>query len=600
MTARKKPQRTRAPASVQASTGIVHDDPRRESGALSVFVSYHSNTSDNCARRVMKAVKHKFPLASVFVSDDQNAVRLGADWKPQVAKKLHAANVFIAIIDEAWRYRVHVPNSTVRQEVEGALWNPNVRCCFSLRLSGVARPSGDDLPVTIKEVANKEFFKDCGDHRHLVKRQLRSLLGELESIETELLTANTLPVALVSSTLALRTRDGSTTDDSLAFFSLMVTEIVQEVERKKTLPMHVIVKIPEVKSIEAGELHQKELVQNVLREHARYRAVIVSPFSVKALAPVIRDFCTDHPRYPIFTVDQCFGEKPWREIPREDHNSRGRSKGDHGGNDTKWPPGVMCDWYAGGKLAANVLWNYLDQVRVNNPLIWVLTGIDGTEARQRGFRHWMRDNTNIHQDNIEDVPAKFQQDVARAEFRRKYDQDGRLPHAVFCTNDEMALGVAEALDEIDGTTGNRDTNNDPRQSPGPGPSFGIKVVGFDSIHDVTTHLSERSDRKKWHPRYLNTVDVRIRDQANSLVEMIVEYVFRPRSNVKKRIRCIEPRPFVPIRVQQARVQEEHDHWTRLWQSVATSALEDYQKPRPGKPCNARIKRPFHARKARGT
>lgn len=532
--------RSRRPASNSArASKRSHERPIIERTTLRVFISYHTEPALKCATRLKNQIEGKFPLASVYTSADlQN--RMGINWKPQVFSNIHAANAFIAVVDDRWSDKVHCPDSIVRQEVEAALRNPNIRIHFPFRLPRVEIPVRDHLPPSIRELADKEWFQDRGRKLLSIKPQEQKLLDDLGEAYSKLLKENTMPIAFVSSALALRTKH-----DSLSYFSLVMTEIVQQARSESRVRMSVVVKIP---GAENAEREQKKLLEEVLENSQQYRAIIVNPFKAKALEPVIRSFCSNHATYPIFTVDQCFGDKPWNAVMRREGATRSDKRLRSALNDGALPCGVMCNWYEGGKLAGELLLAYLNRVRVEKPLIWVLTGNPGTEDRQEGFRRAIGDKAPIVE-----LKGQFQEDRARDEFKKEWQRGAQHPHAVFCTNDEMALGVRKALEDIANQSRLKGSNK-------ADPTFGIKIVGFDAIHDVTSHLGNPNDRIPPSGYYLNTIDVDIRGQVSLLIDMVAEYLRVQKRDPGERIVLVTPRPFVPQNIQDARVDAEIVRW----------------------------------------
>lgn len=599
---------------------------------LNVFVSFHKDKGASEAELIQKEIEKAFPLASVFVSVDPNSKMMGADWDRQIYANLHYANVFVAIIDDAWANRIHKPDSIVRREVEAALWNPGIQAHFPYRLDNVKVPSPDDMPPSVRDFLRKEFCQ--GDVNLPTQRD--QLIKDLRQIEATLAITNKLPLVFISSALALRT-----SNDSLAFFSLVVTEIVHQARRETRLPMSVIVKIPEMETVEAAVVEQKRILADVLEHHDLYRAIILAPFQVKALQPYVMAFLKQHPKYPIFTVDQCFDPDGWKIVPATSFVS---SVADASLVVAETPPvtpeevavspttsvadvstpaeasvpvplGVMSNWKEGGKLAGKLIQNYLETVKVETPTVWVLIGTSGTEGRQDGFAEWLVDSkkykvkrasldttkstdgssgdANLKVITIVEIDGRFQQDYAKNQVKGKYDAEKVLPHAIFCTNDEMSLGVCDALDEIDEEaqtvkptassepTGSEADNLRPKDAAGSAPTFGIKIVGFDAIHDFTTHISPKEDPTRSHPRFLNTIDVRIREQVRQLMDMIVEYVRNPAVRPEAFMKVM-PGEFIPIKTQKARVKREMKKWTKAHSSELTA----YQKERTAPPTTA--------------
>jgi hypothetical protein len=215
----------------------------------------------------------------------------------------------------------------------------------------------------------------------------------------------------------------------------------------------------------------------------------------------------------------------------------------------------MCNWETAGELAAEVLYEYLTQAKVTTPIIWILTGTPGMEDREKGFVRQLKQHAV--KATIVPRPAKFLQDVAREAFRKLAYDSGVLPHAVFCTNDEMAIGVFDAVSEIKNGLGpiEEDTATLRRQVRG------LKIVGFDGIHDLTTHLSDGLTGHG-HPHFLNTINVQVREQVTKLLERVVAYVSDPARDKTQqdRLLTVAATRFIDAKRQRERVASEIFEW----------------------------------------
>lgn len=498
---------------------------------LKVFISFHGNKARAEALRLKDSIENGFepssadavwtkpltgPRPDVFVSAAEGMMDGGVKWDQQLMQHLFSANSIIAIMDPSWIHRIHNPHSVVRRELETGLWNPKIGRVFPYRLGNAPIPQRDDLPPSLAAFQELHFPELDHQDRELGRALLR--------YERRLVRSNELPFAFITSSTSVRP-----TRDSLSFFSLVVTELVQAAEREMRMRMSIVVKIPEMDDVRGAQIEQAKLVDRIFRRASHYRALILNPLDSKAIEEDIKRLQLEAPHFPVFTIDWCLGSVPWGT---EDQTRN-------------LPPGVMADWLKGGVLAAKMAEKYLRFVRIEKPLVWIITGLAGTEARQDSFQDTLK-RSGI-ECSFKLIPAAFQQDKARDAFLDRWgENDSALPDLVFCTNDEMALGINDALDEVDARKQGEDVTS------------WIKIIGFDAIHDFTTHIAPSDDASKYHKRFLNTVDVGVRRQAKSLVDLMVRYF--QRKEITPRVTMIDPSPFVPLRTQVARLRaEEKDH-----------------------------------------
>jgi len=194
------------------------------------------------------------------------------------------------------------------------------------------------------------------------------------------------------------------------------------------------------------------------------------------------------------------------------------------------PPYVMCDENYGGRIAARSLISFFEENRheVPEPRVAVLSGLEGSDLRIEGFKeeftsHFSGDGA-VYPNPL---AGEFRRAVARQLTQAFLKKQRLAVHAFFCCNDEMALGVRDALEE--------ETNKFRRRIRHIGGTakiplgekrsklkclyaellwlLNIKVVGFDGIREVRI-LLDRKDQ--W---LLNSVDVDVPNQVAHLVEL---------------------------------------------------------------------------------
>lgn len=118
-----------------------------------------------------------------------------------------------------------------------------------------------------------------------------------------------------------------------------------------------------------------------------------------------------------------------------------------GGTGT-YPPGtafVGCDDAEIGEAAGRWVAGYLRRKRIRHPAVLIISG-GHYPQRENKFQECLR--SEIPHIRLIGSRANFDRVQARDLTRihlRRLDAEHRTLHAVFCTNDEMALGVTDAL-----------------------------------------------------------------------------------------------------------------------------------------------------------
>ena len=519
---------------------------------LRVFISFHANYGRREAEDIKDAILGAFKIAEVFVSTDIQSKYAGRDWQRELGRILHSCNLFIAIIDPQWELLILRPDSVVRREIESALWNPRMVAHIPIRIGNANIPDRASLPESIKKFLDVEFFQDLPEAMSeaagqevkvgnaYFEYQKQALLRQLHAHVTKIMEKETFHLAFVSQALSLRN-----SDDSLAFFSLMTTEVVNQAQREGRFKLEVVLKIPELEQFSKTASEQQKILQAVLDHHRNYSAILICPFNVADLKSRLEKFRRDNPHYPIYTIDQCF-QKPWITDGSQQHNTL--------------PKGVLCNWAEAGEIAATHLYDYLAMAKVSKPSIWILLGNFGMEDREHYFEKKLKELTNSCA--ILKLNGQFQQEFAKQQILDAHSKHNYLPHAVFCTNDEMALGVHDALTDI--------------ESRNKGSTFGIKIIGFDGIHDITTHLGKRDDvQPKRATYYLNTIDVHIRAQVIQVMQLVVEHLTDPSYREPETAKLVEPHAYLNLHIQRRRVEAQ----LLEWHSSHAEQLQQYRAER---------------------
>jgi len=161
-----------------------------------------------------------------------------------------------------------------------------------------------------------------------------------------------------------------------------------------------------------------------------------------ALPLVLRARHRDCGSRRVFLIVDAFTHKHWAGMPVVFVDAKPFESGD------AYPPGTAyagCDDEKIGVAAAQWVARYLHGKRIRRPVVLIING-GRLPHRERMFR--MRLEAEVPGVNLISDCAGFDRPQATqvvAAHLRQLDAADRRLHAVFCTNDEMALGAADAL-----------------------------------------------------------------------------------------------------------------------------------------------------------
>lgn len=192
--------------------------------------------------------------------------------------------------------------------------------------------------------------------------------------------------------------------------------------------------------------------------------------------------------------------------------------------ENEYPPGtafVGCDDGEIGVVAARWVASKLRRERIRRPVILVIHGVR-YHKREHMFQKLLE--SEIPGVQLIGDCARFDRaqarEVARTHLRRTEAAGGKL-HAVFCTNDEMALGVSDALLHVSNLPWVRDTvvagvdgTRDARAQieAGPGPLRATVVQDSSKVAEAAVGLMEKMIRKEPVPVRTNVpVDILARE-----------------------------------------------------------------------------------------
>jgi len=473
-----------------------------------VFISYRTADSGPFVSSLIQFLQEYLDLHVVLGGD----TRTGRDWRtdgiPQLIEK---SDAFVAVIGDQWakpfesdyvRDIYNNPDDVVLQEVQLGMSEPDR--FLPVTLDGF-KPKDSKLPGPIKNIPEKQWVEAKRDFDSI--KGLGRLTADLHCILDQ---RQPKPIVLLSSTLSFF--GGGNRTEGLDYFTTLVMTIVQQL---KTYDKDVILKVPIYASDDAmlsAAHHQRELLRETIEHRDSYSALIVAPFQLAYLAEDLAHFIKDnrdHKRkYPVVTID-----KAYRGVEAEAFQKAGVTP----------PPGFICDGEYDGGLAADSVIAYIKQAVISEPNVVVLQGLQGSEPRIQGFLQRMSayNATITHEADKVYVAVSIAKPFLPEEAKMVAEQlisdedswtelidlsfriqnPNRRPRridAFFCCNDEMALGVCEYLES----------------APQDKASASAVVVGFDGIASARRRITKPD---QW---LLNTVDVRVREQVDRLVDAL--------------------------------------------------------------------------------
>ena len=208
-----------------------------------------------------------------------------------------------------------------------------------------------------------------------------------------------------------------------------IAEIVQNVHRSLDRRGYdLVLKIPDMDFTATGQTHH---LRRILRQRADYVGGFIIPNEIGQMRDDLIKFCGQAAMPVVFMDIEPFV------------------------NERDYPVSTAFVGYAAaeiGELAARWVAEYLRRTQERRPVVLVVSG-DAQHLRQHRFKEVL--SHSITEVQIVDDSGEFIRMRARDVVYKQLKQfrsKGQRVHAIFCTNDEMALGAVDALHSVDPAT----------------------------------------------------------------------------------------------------------------------------------------------------
>jgi ABC-type sugar transport system substrate-binding protein len=278
------------------------------------------------------------------------------------------------------------------------------------------------------------------------------------------------PIAYISSPLI---NVGASESSSNDYFVQLLTLIVRKIQA--VIGSDVVVKLAKSTSSE----DQINLIKETFAIKEKYSGVILSPVNTShawlELKTHIKNI-HDYKSLPIITIDKQIS------------------------NDVNGVviPSITSDWMSGGSCAGDLILRYLEKIGDTNAKnVLYMPGLEGSEERILGLTEALKKDTRF---TLTRLPhADFTREDAKARFTEYLSTNRNIVDFIFACNDEMALGIRDAILEALPSEFINST----------------RVIGFDGTKEFVSVMDSASDEI-----LLATVDVNLENQVDKLVERI--------------------------------------------------------------------------------
>lgn len=284
--------------------------------------------------------------------------------------------------------------------------------------------------------------------------------------------------------------------DTFDYFSSIISELAFKIQH--VFPEYdFVLKVPEGGGVPAAD-QQIQFIEKAISADWPFNCIVVSPVDRTRIYERSKAWIPKYGNDRLIFVDQGF---PLDEFPRFHLDSVNR------------PPYVQADWVQGGGVAGHSMRKLMEERNVKCPHIVIIEGLVGSPQRIQGFKDAMR------QSHVSDFKPVYPDEGLKGHYSMKSAREVFEPYlidciaekrkidGIFATNDEMALGVRDALTQHKEEYVNMlATLGDNLHLPA--------IIGFDGIKDLTFHIDNNDDF------IYDTVNVRLKDQIERLAYII--------------------------------------------------------------------------------
>lgn len=464
---------------------------------MRIFISYKDDRDnggkvDQIVGYVTKKFDDAFKNRPICIFRDEKNLHDGDNWYKEIWKALFKSDCFVIIADEKWisEMATHKGSFSYVEAVYAAAHyaGNNVYIIPVKGQDFKVNAPGETGILDIRDQTISESIRKFPIGLNNIMDRLHTrtgatldsyLEGVIGSIKKELHRIKQLhpsPILFISSVIA-----DSSSNSHLEYFGSIIRLLADEFAKHKDWSIDCVIKITPT------TFDQTLLIADAISRDDYYRGIIIAPYETEESGRLIHEYLdvNDRNSCPIFTID-----KTYHKLSLFNGN-------------VKAPCGVMSDWEQGGKEAATLFDHYCKRLNINSPRILLVDGLEGGKERLESF---YRTLVPVYENSM--LCWLINGDFSRNKACDKFFGDiltkvkpGYI-HGVFCANDEMALGVRDAIKYWE------EDHEDEK--------LGIVIIGYDGIETVKKYIDQGD------PYLLNTIDVNLRNQVRQLTHCVMQ------------------------------------------------------------------------------